>query len=58
MAIRGKLLLLVFGACLAGALASQIECPAFIEQLHDEAEVIQRFKAEIGSGSLESIHQK
>ena len=58
MAMRREFLLLVACVMLAGVGATHIECPSFIEQIHDESEVLRRFKTEIASGSLKSIHQK
>lgn len=43
---------------LAGCSAMNIDCPAYIEGLHNEADIIARFKGDIESGKVKQIHSK
>lgn len=52
---------LVLALCLLAAtptLQLAIECPAYIEGLFDENQIVEKFAKDIGSGIVKSIHSK
>lgn len=56
-----KSLIIAVGLCcmiVTGCSAMTIDCPAYIEGLYEEADIIEKFKGDIQSGTVKSIHSK
>lgn len=56
-----KSLIIAVGLCcmiVTGCSAMTIDCPAYIEGLYEEVDIIEKFKGDIQSGTVKSIHSK